>query len=61
MHHMDTMRLHHDALTEFVADDELVTYRRTVKRNGLVIVRSAPTAGGYMVTTATDRRKGDVR
>lgn len=49
-------RLHTDALTEFVADDEFVTYRRTVKRNGLVIVRSVATRHGFYVTTATDRR-----
>jgi hypothetical protein len=42
-----------DALTEFVRDSDLMTYRRAVKRAGLVIVLSSPTLGGYYVTTAT--------
>lgn len=48
---------HPDALTEFVSDDEFTAYRRTIRRNGLVIVLSAPAPGGYYVTTATRRER----
>jgi hypothetical protein len=44
---------HRDALTERVAESELRTYRRNIKRAGLVIVLSSPTLGGYYVTTVT--------
>lgn len=52
---MDTINLYTDALTELVRDADLRAYRSAAKRAGLVIVRSAPTAGGYYVTTATRR------